>query len=256
MKLSAKWILWYLAIGLYVMFFAGVFYYYQYKGIFDEQLKRGAIDMVRVYAPTLIKGLSRNQAAITLDEFDIVTRIAKDERVASLAYLNRFGEVRWFKDANKIGLSFDEFAKQFPPPTDAIELAYSSKNPRVRPVADQPLYEAAIPLAVRGDVVGIIDLQVSRIGAEGVIRQALQRYILVGSGVLLIMGITLYFFMFHSVLNPLLHLRDAIEAISFKSLELKFSPRKDEIGELAHMLQVFLQKVKAEMANTMLRERQ
>lgn len=256
MKLAAKWFLWFCGIGLYVMFLGGIFYYNLFRWTFDEKLKQEAIDMVRVYAPTLIKGLSRSQSAITMEEFDIVTKgIAKDERVASLVYLNRFGEVRWFKDPSKITLAFDEFAKQWPPPTDAIEQAYVSKTPKVRAVKDQPLYEVAIPLAVRGEVMGIVDMQISRVGVERIIQQAMHKYMLGAIGVLFLLGIPLYFFLHHFVLQPLTLLRDAIEGISFKSLEFKFPARKDEFGELGGAIQVFLQKVRAELANAMVREK-
>jgi hypothetical protein len=73
--------------------------------------------------------------------------------------------------------------------------------------------------------------------------------------VLLLLGIPLYFFLHHFVLNPLLNLRDAVESISFKNLELKFAPRSDEIGELAAVLGIFLSKVKGEIATATAREK-
>src|SRR6476620_1285586 len=121
MRLSAKWILWFIGIGIYVMFLGGIFYYNLFKWTFDEKLKQEAIDMVRLYAPTLINGLSRNQSAISMDELDTVSRLAKDDRVASLVYLNKYGEVRWFRDPAKIAQSFDQFSKEVTLPTDAIE---------------------------------------------------------------------------------------------------------------------------------------
>lgn len=252
-----KWLLWYAAMGIYVMGLSGIYFYNMFRTIFDEQLKQNTIDMVRVYAPTLIKGLARSPSAITMDEFDILTKgITKDERIADLVYLNRFGEVRWFKDPNKITLAFDEFAKQWPPPTDAIEQAFYTKTPKVRAVADQPFYEIAIPLAVRGDVVGIVDMLVSREGSGRLIYREMSKYMLGSVGVLVMLGIVLYFFMYQFVLGPITSLRDAIEAISFKNLELRFQPRKDEIGETAGVLQVFLGKVKSEMSNAMVREKQ
>lgn len=257
MKLALKWWLWFLGIGVYVMFFVGIAYYSLFQWDFDEKLKQEAINMVRVQAPTLIKGLSRSQAAITMEEFDILTKgLSKDDRVASLVYLNSLGQVRWFKDPTKMSMSFDEFVKQWPPPTDAIEAAHLSKTPKVRAVPNQPFYEIAIPLAVRGEVVGIIDMLVSRQGVERVIGQAMRKYVLIALGVLAMMGMTLYFFMHHFVIAPLTHLRDAVEAVTFKNLELKFSPRLDEIGDVAAGLQIFLQKVKAELSNAMTREKE
>jgi hypothetical protein len=256
MRLSAKWFLWFTAIGVYVMFLGGIFYYNLFKWTFDEKLKQESIDMVRLYAPTLVEGLSRNQAAISMNEFDTITRFAKDDRVAALLYLNKYGEVRWFKDPTKITETFDQFSKEVTLPTDAIEQAWLSKSPMVRAVPNLPLYDIAIPLSLRGDVLGILNLQVSREGVVKVINKAMRKYAVGAVGVLLLLGIPLYFFLHHFVLNPLLNLRDAIESISFKSLELKFAPRNDEIGDVAAVINLFLSKVKAEIANAMVKEKQ
>src|SRR5205823_1973224 len=119
-----------------------------------------------------------------------------------------------------------------------------------------PLYDIAIPLALRGDVVGILNMQITREGVVKVINRAMHKYMIGSVGVLLLMGIPLYFFLHHFVINPLLTLRDSIESISFKNLELKFAAGKDEIGELANVLTVFLNKVKNELANSMVKEKQ
>ena len=150
MRLSSKWFLWFTAIGIYVMFLGGIFYYNLFKWTFDEKLKQEAIDMVRLYAPGLIEGLSRNQSAISMNEFDTITRFAKDDRVAALLYLNKYGEVRWFKDPKYITWTFDQFSKEVTLPTDAIEQAWLSKSPMVRAVANLPLYDIAIPLRCAG----------------------------------------------------------------------------------------------------------
>ncbi|MBI5244298.1 MAG: hypothetical protein HY922_11580 [Elusimicrobia bacterium] len=257
MRLATKWFLWYVTIGVYVMFLGGIFYYNLFKWTFDEKLKQEAIDLVKAQVFQLIRGLSTRQSAITMDEYQIISEgLAKDERVAALVYFNRYGEVRWFKDPNFIGKSFDEFTKNIPLPTDSVEQAYLTKTPKVRAVPGQALYEIAIPLAVRGEVVGIVDMQVSREGVQEVIAQAMRKYVLGAVGVLFLLGIPLYFFLHHFVINPMLHLRDSIEAISFKNLDLKFPARKDEIGEIAGVVGVFLQKVKADRANTMVKEKQ
>ena len=256
MRLSAKWFLWFTGIGIYVMFLGGIFYYNLFKWTFDEKLKQESIDMVRLYAPTLIEGLSRNPNAITMPEYDTVSRFAKDDRVASLLYLNKYGDVRWFRDPAMLGRSFDEFTKQVSLPTDAIQQAWLAKTPIVRAVPNMPIYDIAIPLALRGDVLGIIDLQVSREGVVKVIDRAMNKYAIGAVGVLLLLGIPLYFFLHHFVLTPLLNLRDAIETISFKSLELRFKAGNDEIGELAGAMGIFLSKVKAEIANALAKEKQ
>ena len=256
MNLSSKWFLWFTMIGIYVMVLGGIFYYNLFKWTFDERLVEDAKSMVRLYAPTLISGLARSPNALTMDEHDVVLRFAKDDRVASLLYLNKFGEVRWFRDPGKITEPFETFVHEVSLPSDAIEQASLAKTPIVRAVPGLPLYDIAIPLALRGEVLGIIDLQISREGVVRVINQAMRKYAAGAVGVLFLLGIPLYFFLHHFVINPLLSLRDAIEAISFKSLELKYVPRHDEIGGLANAVSIFLSKVKAEVANAMVKEKQ
>lgn len=256
MKISLKWFLWFSSIGLYVMFLGGIFYYNLFKWTFDEKLKQEAIDIVRVYAPTLIKGLQINQNAVSLDEMDVMKTIAKDERVAFLLYLNRYGEVRWFKDPTKMGVKFEEFNREIPIQTNAIEEAWVAKSPRVRPVRDQPFYEIAIPLSVRSEVMGLVNMQISRSGVEAVISQAMRKYMLGAAGALLLLGIPLYLFLHHFVLTPILTLRDAIEGVSFKNFDLKFKPRKDEVGDLAQAVGGLLSRVKAQMANITAHEKQ
>ena len=255
MRLSAKWFLWFSGIGVYVMFLGGIFYYNLFKWTFDEKLKQESIDMVRLYAPALIDGLSHNQGAITMAEFDTVTHFAKDDRVASMLYLNKYGEVRWYKDPSMITKSFDEFTKQVSLPTDAIEQAWLAKTPIVRPVPNLQMYDIAIPLAVRGDVLGILEVQISREGVVKVIDAAMRKYAVGAVGVLLLLGIPLYFFLHHFVINQLLNLRDAIESISLKNMELKFPAGRDEIGELSGVIGIFLSKVRAEMAGAMNKEK-
>jgi len=256
MRLSSKWFAWFTMIGIYVMVLGGIFYYNLFKWTFDEKLKQEAIDMVRLYAPTMITGLARSQSALTMEEHDVVLRFAKDDRVASLLYLNKYGEVRWFRDPSKITYTFDQFVKEVTLPTDAIEQASLAKSPVVRAVPGMPLYDIAIPLALRGEIMGILDLQISREGVVKVINKAMSKYAVGAVGVLFLLGIPLYFFLHHFVLNPLLSLRDAIEVISFKNLELKYPPRHDEIGDLANVINIFLSKVKAEVANAMVKETQ
>lgn len=254
MRLSIKWFLWFSAIGVYVMFLGGIFYYNLFKWTFDEKLKQETLDMVRLYAPTLVRGLSHNQSAISMDELDTITRISKDRRVAALVYLNKYGEVRWFKDPSKITESFDQFSKEVTLPTDAIARAWETKSPIIRPVSGLPLYDIAIPLAFEGRSLGILDIQVSRETAVNVIDSAMEKYAIGAIGVLLLLGVPLYFFMHHWILIPLFGLQEAIETISFKTFELKFAPRLDEIGDVAEALKLFLFKVKGELSTAKVRE--
>jgi hypothetical protein len=254
MRLSVKWFLWFSAIGIYVMFLGGIFYYNLFKWTFDAKLKQETLDMVRLYAPTLVRGLSRNQSAISMDEFDTVTRISRDRRIVALVYLNKYGEVRWFKDPSKITESFDQFSREVTLPTDAIARAWETKSPVILPVHSLPLYDIAIPLAFEGRSLGILDLQVSRETAVNVINSAMVKYGIGSVGVLLLLGVPLYFFLHNWILMPLLGLREAVEGVSFKTFELKFAPRPDEIGDVAEALKLFLFKVKSELSTAKVRE--
>jgi len=64
-------------------------------------------------------------------------------------------------------------------------------------------------------VLGILNIQVSREGVVAVINKAMSKYAVGAIGVLLLLGIPLYFFLHHFVINPLLNLRDSVESISF-----------------------------------------
>ncbi|MBU2529456.1 MAG: hypothetical protein KKD35_00300 [Elusimicrobia bacterium] len=247
MRLGLKWLLWFIIIGVYVMSLGGVFYYNLFKWTVDEKLKQEMIEKVKVYAPTLRGGLLKSAKAISFDEYDIMQSMMKDDRISSVLYLSRTGTVRWHKEARFIGIPWDEFQKDVPPPTDAINQAYRSKMPKVRQVQKQPFYEIAIPFSVRGEIIGIVDLIVSRAGAEMLIGSAMRKYVFGALGVIFLLGLPLYFFLHHYIISPLELLRDSIDNISLKTPNLRFKPRHDEIGEISSAIAMFLEKVKKEI---------
>jgi len=252
MKLTWKWLVWFGGIGVYVMCLGGIFYYNLFKWTFDERLKQESITMIRNWAPMLQKGLDRSWRVLTIDEKDIMDALAKDDRVAQLLYLNKDGSIRFFKDTALWGMAFDDFIQKYGElKTDAIQRAYKTKNPSVRPVPGQPFYEVAIPLSKQrgagADLLGLIDILVSREGVDRVIASAMQKYVLGAIGVLLLIGGPLYFFLHHFILGPIAFLRDAVESVTVRSLDLKFPARKDEIGELGAAVTSLLGKLKAEL---------
>ena len=255
MRLSMKWLLWFLGVGVYVMVLGGVFYYNLFKWTFDEKLKQDAIETVKRSAVTMRNGLLNNPKTITFEEYDVMMALAKDERITSVIYLSRQGTVRWHKESRFMGIPWDEFKAQVPPPTDAINQAYLSKSAKVRQVSGEPFYEVAIPLTVRGEIIGIISLMVSRAGAEVLIGSAMRKYIFGAIGVLFLLGLPLYFFLHHYVLSPMDLLRERVEGISFKSFELGFPDRSDEIGELAGSITRLMGKMKAETEGISNRDR-
>jgi len=247
MRLTVKWLLWFTGIGIYVMFLGGVFYYNLFKWTFDEKLKQDVIETVKIYAPTMRNGLLSNANAISFEEYDIMMSLAKDERISSMLYLSRQGKVRWHKEARFIGMTWDDFKAQVPPPTDAINEAYLSKLPKVRQVSGEPFYEIAIPFSVRGEIIGIIDMMVSRAGAEVLIGSAMRKYVFGAIGVLFLLGLPLYFFFHHYVISPMDSLRESVEGISLKNFDLRFAQRTDEIGDLACAITRLMGKMKTEI---------
>ncbi len=247
MRLTMKWLMWFVGIGIYVMFLGGVFYYNLFKWTFDEKLKQDVIETVKVYAPTMRNGLLNNANAISFEEYDIMTSLTKDERITSMLYLSRQGRVRWHKEARFIGMHWDDFKAQVPPPTDAISQAYMSKLPKVRQVKGEPFYEIAIPFSVRGEIIGIIDLMVSRAGAEVLIGSAMRKYVFGAVGVLFLLGLPLYFFFHHYVISPLDVLRESVEGVSVKNFDLRFAARPDEIGDLSGAITRLMGRMKGEI---------
>ncbi|MDD2772803.1 MAG: hypothetical protein PHP45_03800 [Elusimicrobiales bacterium] len=257
MKLTPKWVLWFSLIGIYVMVLGGVFYYNLFKWTFDEKLKSDVIDLARAKSPDLIKGLIRSPKVITFDEYDVMTWLRTDKRITDVIYINGNGTIRWHKQAAYLGMPFDKYEKEVGLSTDAIAQAYYLGQPKVRLVEKQPFYEIAIPLKAKGDVIiGILSMLVSREGAERVISSAMSKYIVGAIGVLLLLGIPLYLFMNHYVINPLIALRDSVDSISTKTFEIKFAARRDEIGELAEAIGAFLEKVRVELSSVTDNERQ
>lgn len=255
MRLTVKWLMWFVGIGIYVMFLGGIFYYNLFKWTFDEKLKQDVIETVKVYAPTMRNGLLNNANAISFEEYDIMISLAKDERITSLIYLSRQGRVRWHKEARFIGMGWDELQKQVPPPTDAIAQAYLSKMPKVRQVKGEPFYEIAIPFSVRGEIIGIVDLMVSRAGAEVLIGSAMRKYVFGAVGVLFLLGLPLYFFFHHYVISPMDALRDSVESVSLKNFDLRFPARTDEFGDLSGAIMRLMGKMKVEIEGISNRDR-
>jgi len=256
MRLTSKWVLWFSGISLYAAILGGFVAYGLFQQIFKQKLVQDTVDMARLYAPTLTKGLARNEEAISFSELDIITKMAHDERIADLLYLNKYGEVRWYKDPTKIAMTWGDFNKQVSLPTNAIQEALVAKEPVQIPVPDSTLLDIAIPLSANGEVLGALDMQVDQKGAFAVISEDMRKYAAVALVVMVVLGFCLYFFLHHFIISPLRDLRDGVESISFRTLEVKFSQRPDEIGEVAAALGLFLSKVKAELAQSSVRDKQ
>jgi HAMP domain-containing protein len=249
MKLVPKWMLWFVCIGIYVMVLGGVFYYNLFKWTFDEKLKQDVLERVRMKSPDLIQNLLKSPKALSFNELDVIDWLKSDKRIVDILYLNGNGTIRWHKLGQYLGMPFDEYEEKVGVPTDAIGQAYVSLSPKVRLIPKQPFYEIAIPLKAKGDVViGILSLQVSREGAEKIIKSAMQKYIIGALGILFLLGLPLYVFMSTYVTSRINSLKDSVQSVSTKSFEMKFdSTKKDEIGNLANSINELLARVKYEI---------
>ena len=247
MSIATKFLLIYTLTGAYIMTLGGVFYYNLFKWMFDEKLKADVIDTMKTYAPTLREGLLKNPRSITFEEFKLMNEsISKDERIVSVVYVNRAGIIRWHREPRFIGMSWDEYVSQVSVMTDAVVQAKEAKTPKVRPVPKQPYYEIAIPLTVNNELVGMLLLLVSRATSQELISTAMTKYVIGAVGVLVLLFVPIKFFLSHYIFSPLESLAEAIDAASFRTFELKFDIKNDEIGVVAESVANLLKKVKKE----------
>lgn len=238
--------------GILIFVLVGrLFFYNLFQQIFDEKLKKDAVGLVHANKATLIHGLLKNQLAFTPGEFDVMNTLSQDERILQLAYFNRDGRVRWHKDVTLINDSFEDFKRKMglsPDATQTIANATESKQPRIRTSSSNSLvYEVAVPFSNRNELIGLAYMQVSRAQAKASIGSGLKMYAVGVVVILALFGVLLSFFMYKAVLMPLDELRDSVDIVSLKNMELKASPRKDEIGSLAESFSALLLRVRNEM---------
>ncbi|MBI4055905.1 MAG: hypothetical protein HY402_07240 [Elusimicrobia bacterium] len=250
MSIKLKWGVTFLMIAVYAMVLGGIFYYNLFRWTFEEQLKNDTLQIIRTHAPSLLKGLQKNPAVITLEEMDILQTLARNKNIAQVLYLNKYGEVRWHRDPSRINLPFEEHQKQAGPTTDAIQQAYLAKAPKIRSFEreNQRFYEIAAPILSRNEPTGILSLHVTREEVSQTIGAAMKKYAVGALGIVLILGIPLQIFFSRFVFHPLQMLLDAVENLNTRNLELKFPKRRDEFGKLAQNLQSLLGRLREELA--------
>jgi len=257
MNIAGKWILWFGAIGLYAGVLGGIHYHRHFEQKFDTVLKSQMLDVVHRRAAIMIGGLVKRPHAITIEEYDVLKHaIEQDSRIASFVYLNRFGEVRWHRNTEFIGLRLDEFSLRTDLAPGVIGQAIETKKAVVRKLPSAAFYEIAIPFAVRGNIMGILDLTVSRKDVIARTASATFKYTLATVGCFLFIGVAGFLFLQLSVIAPLRSLRDRIEGVSLKGLDIVFPERNDEVGGLALSFSALLGTLRAERANVAVRDRQ
>lgn len=124
-----------------------------------EQLRvQEVVLMIENELPVLRQGLLNSQDAITWDEFNIIVRFAKDDRVAYLAYVNGAGDWRWYRDPRPIRSMCGPIEKiRFA--TDAPVRAMSKKDLTYRS-AGYGILEVAYPIKEGQRLLGLLVLQI------------------------------------------------------------------------------------------------
>jgi len=125
-------------------------------------LPQDLVAEVAALTPNLIRGLAADANRIDPEERSALVRLSQSRRIVFLVYIDKYANVRWFKDERMIGKTLDEFVKEYPEPTDASYQAFLSRRPTLRRIREQPLQELAIPLiAPDSSVAGMLDLHLA-----------------------------------------------------------------------------------------------
>ena len=249
MKLTSKWLLWFILVTVYAAIIGGLFYYNLFKYVFDTKLQNEMVEMVRYRAPQLVQALATKPKLVSFNEVDQMKEMMQnDSRLKSIIYLNYDGSIRWHENTKFIGMSYVDYNNAVGFDSSAAVLAIRNGAPRAVLTSDGADYEIAIPLLAKGGVVaGVVDLIVSRTGARDLIQSSMVRYAVGACIILLIIGGVLYLFLLWQVIRPLTLLKDEIEAVSFNNLTLPYPDRSDEIGDVAASVKSLLSKIETDI---------
>ena len=75
--------------------------------------------------------------------------------ITDLVYLNKYAEVRWFKDPAQMTVELSRFSGKFPV-ANAIIDAHTARLPFMQPLSGTPSYAIAIPMVERGESQGLV----------------------------------------------------------------------------------------------------
>lgn len=246
MKLTSKWLLWFVLITVYAAVIGGLFYYNLFKSTFDTKLQHEMIEMVRYRAPQLVQGLAAKPKQVSFSEANqMKDMMQNDARVKSIIYLNYDGSIRWHENTKFMGMSYTDYNNSVGFDSNAAVQAIRNGIPRAILISGGDSYDMAIPLlANKGSTVaGVVNLTVSRVAARGLIRSAMIKYCAGVVVMILLIGGVLYLFLLLKVIRPLISLKDSIEAVSLNNLTLDVPQRKDEIGDVASAVKGLLAKI-------------
>lgn len=257
MKLTAKWLILFLAISVYSVFMAVTLAYGSFKKVFIDGLKQEIIELVSMKSTDLTQSLVSKPRAISMQEYDIMKWLENDKRILSVLYLNANNTIRYEQNGDNLGKDYRDYVTKHGELTDAVIISYDTKNPHAIRVPKMPILEIAIPFTATGDtLIGVLRLQVSTEQADKNVRDAMVKLFIFGMVTFIIFIGASTIFLRVVIITPLNTLRESMETVSPKNFEIKFPPRNDEIGILASSISSFLAKVRQEMNIIHEKERQ
>ena len=245
MKLTSKWLLWFVLVTVYAAVIGGLFYYNLFKFVFDKKLQNEMVEMVRYRAPQLVQGLAARPKQVSFNEASQMKEMMQnDARIKSIVYLNYDGSIRWHENTKFMGMSYTDYDSSVGFDTNAAVQAIRSGLPRAILANKGDIYDMAVPLLAKGNTVaGVVNLTVSRAAAGDLIRSSMVRYAVGAAIMILLIGFVLYLFLLLKVIRPLNSLKDSIDVVSLNNLSLDYPERKDEIGDVANATRGLLVKL-------------
>ena len=249
MKLTSKWILWFVLVTVYAAVIGGLFYYNLFKYVFDTKLQNEMVEMIRYRAPQLVQGLAAKPKQVSFNEANqMKDMMQNDARVKSVIYLNYDGSIRWHENVKFLGMSYTDYNNAVGFDSNAPVQAIRTAEPRAILTGRGETYDMAIPLLAKGNTVaGVVDLTVSRAAARELIHSSMVRYCIGVLVMILLIGGVLYLFLLLKVIRPLVSLKDNIEAVSLNNLNFKVADRRDEIGDVAQAVKGLLGRLKEDI---------
>ncbi len=249
MKLTSKWLLWFVLVTVYAAVIGGLFYYNLFKFVFDKKLQNEMVEMVRYRAPQLVQGLASKPKQVSFVEASQMKEMMQnDARIKNIIYLNYDGSIRWHENTQFLGLSYSDYDNSVGFDSNAAVQAIRTGVPRAILASKGDVYDMAIPLLARENTVaGVVNLTVSREAARELIHASMVRYVIGAVIMMLLIGGVLYLFLLLKVIRPLETLKDGIDAVSLNRLSLDYPERRDEIGDVANSVQGLLGKLQEDV---------
>lgn len=251
MKLTSKWVLWFVLVSLYASIIGGLFYYNLFKFVFDKKLQNEIVETVRFQAPKLVQWLaSRPRGEATFREAEIMKGWKRnDDRIKSLIYLNYDGSVRWHENTDFLKMSYSDYNNAVGFDSNAVVQAINDRTPKAVMTGEGNYYDMAIPLLAKDVVAGVVNVTVSRASAKALIHSSMVRYAFGACLMILLIGGVLYLFLLLKIIRPLNALKDSVDSVSLNNLELFYPKRGDEIGDVAAAVSALLVKIREDIKN-------